>query len=248
MSEEKNETKFVPKSETEGSDIKFKDNLEGPELCTHWDTGTIKPDNYSFSDEVSQNKEDKSLKITVRSGDSPRKRFSGTEGGDISVDRAVIAEKIENPIPAEAEVSYSFSFYVPNNFQTEDDNRMLIAQWKTNTVTEKQENPVLSFWYREGNLIFQIRDEGQKIKYEHKNLKKGDWHDIKVDYQWGNDYNGHCKASLNGEVIADYEGHMGYEHLPPALHFIMGIHRDQTEYDQTLFFGKFKRDDNKKPG
>jgi hypothetical protein len=237
----KNPDSVVPTESEIRAQIEVRDNFEAPPLSKFWEQDRLPQGGLEYVDAPHRPGE-KAIKMTVRPGDFLR----GQDGRGHLRERAEIAEKSDNYIPQGKDVWYGLSFYIPEDFYVVD-NRLVIAQWRTNEtprnpITKERPNPPLALRYINGDLTFTIKNENEWIElFRQSATDKGAWHDLLVNYQLGDDHQGHCTVALDGTERQTYVGHMGYDQITPAMHFRMGLYRDHIEEPQSLLFSRFRR-------
>jgi len=213
-------------------EFEIRDDFSSPELEKHWTTQRILPGDFSIKDGA--------LKITLNPGDMVE---AESERAEISLS--------EESISPGTEVWYRFSIFIPEDFQI-NNNRLVIAQWKQpSDEDQSSDSPFLSYRYQDGMIIAQVivnesddgsEDKSVKRKFKSPELERGIWHEIKTNYSLDDQNNGRCKFIIDGQIIGEYEGKMGYKHLPKTKrYFKMGLYRDRQDYSQTISFSKFRR-------
>ncbi len=216
------------------------DTFEGPTLASIWDTKRITEGRWQFTNEVSAGKN--SLKITLAPGELPS---IGDKNNPR--ERAEISETKELSVPPETKATYSFDFYIPNDFPLEDEN-VVIAQIKQ--PVENKEHPVISLRCY-GNTLKLVIVEGNETQTNKHKLSipytTNEWHNVSISYQFNKDRTGTCTVTLDDQKQQTYNGHMGYDHLPQeGMYFKMGIYRPAVQKEQSIYFSNFKRE-TKKP-
>jgi len=216
--------------------IELRDDFEKREPSAIWSRSRMPQDGYQVA-MAPERLGDMAAILTVRPGDFLRQHSGETQIRE----RCELGEKMEYWIEPGTDVWYGISFFIPEHFLVVD-NRLVIAQWRTSQTTSRRENPPLSLRYINGELLFTIKDEDRWITlFTEARVAKGVWHDLLVNYRWGENHVGQCQAFLNGADKGKYDGYLGYSHLPAQLQFRFGLYRDHLEQAQSLLFSRFRR-------
>ncbi len=233
--------KFTPPEARENSH-ELEDTFEGPSLAPIWNTKRITEGRWEFTNEVS-NDEQKVLKITLSPGDLPS---IGDKNNPR--ERAEISETKEISVPPETKATYSFRFYIPDDFPIEGEN-VVIAQIKQ--PVNNKEHPIISLRCYGNTLKLVVVEGDQNETNKHKlsmPYTTNEWHSVSISYEFKKDRTGACTVTLDDQEPQTYSGHMGYDHLSrEGMYFKMGIYRPAVPKEQSIYFSNFKRE-IEKPG
>lgn len=114
----------------------------------------------------------------------------------------------------------------------------IFAQWKQFGNTN---SPFLSLRYINGFLQSKFCHSSNQVKTNLAPLSSNIWYDISVNYQLNQNQTGHFSIWLDGQKIQTYKGPLGFSPNGNAIHFHLGIYRDQLTIPQTLYFDQFCR-------
>ena len=216
------------------------ETFENPNFLNDWETDRLVPDGYEIID--SPNREgEKALRLKVKRGDFARPKNNPTR------ERCELGELEKDFVNGESKVSYELSFLIPDDFYITD-NRLVIMQLRTNQTPNK-ENPPIALRYMNGDLFLTIKKNDEWIelfRIKEVDFKKGEWHDIKIEYEQNVDHKGSIDVCFDGNEIGSYKGSFGYDYLPIDMHFRFGLYRDrfpdnESDHPQTILFSRFKR-------
>ena len=213
----------------------LKDDFEGDINREIWGIDRIPKmiadHSWTISSDYAQNGKT-SLKITCNHGD-----IVITGEGQKATERAEIFEKKELWLSHHTNVWYSFSFLIPNDFVISD-NRLVLAQCKQ---AENLYSPFLSLRYINGNFEVKLCSLNEQKRHKLKNINRGSWNNVLLNYELAKNQIGQVKVWLNETNIVDYNGELGFPDTPDAIHFSMGIYRDELNISQTIYFDRFRR-------
>lgn len=202
-----------------------------------WDFSRLEEGSFEITEEQKYSGVS-SLKITVQKGD---KQETGNDGK--LTERAELKEHRHLWLGYGISIWYSWYFYLPEHFLI-CDNRLVIAQWKQFTKVPSR-SPFLSVRYRNGIFFFQVIYEEQRTKFKKKIDLRGAWHKIVLNYQLNEDLTGHVKGVLDGQVLCDYKGKLGFRYTKKQIYFKMGLYRDMLDEPQTIYLDRYRRSLNK---
>ncbi len=130
---------------------------------------------------------------------------------------------------------YAFRTLIPEDFP-EETNRCVIAQWHASDTDGESTSPPLSLRYEDGVLkIVAIHSEADPVTAESQvrerlynlpDFPKNQWHDFVFQTRWANDGTGLVRVWLNGDLVVDYHGPVGY-HDADGPYFKFGVYRDE---------------------
>ena len=201
----------------------YKENFDGTINKEIFNLNRMEESRYVFTEIDGK----KAIEITVREGDKEEIASNGTY-----TERAEISENKDIFAPIGNEVWHGLSVYFPPDFTIEK-NRLVFAQWKQKT--EGDESPFLSLRYINGKLIVQVSNENEKINIFRKKIDlRGGWHDFKIDYKLDKKDSGFAKVWMGDDLIADYEGKMGYSDSRELAYFKAGLYRDKSKIPQIV--------------
>lgn len=199
-----------------------------------WHLNRIEKHSWEISAETARNGES-SLKVTLYPGDKV-----ATGRDNQKTERAEISEREEIFVPLNSNIWYAFSFYFPDDFPILD-NRLVFAQWKQFYKEEKQ-SPFMSFRCINGQLSFRVVGNNNLVKkYFWGKDPKGKWHDAIVNYQLNDSLEGAVNVWIDNELLTNYQGAFGFDHINNFTYFKMGLYRDSVDIPQTIYLGRFRR-------
>ncbi|RYZ67177.1 MAG: hypothetical protein EOP09_11470 [Proteobacteria bacterium] len=186
-----------------------------------------------------QNRESPTLRFEMREGDT----WTGPQGS-----RTFRNELIPGTFPNVGGMrEYSCSIFLPSDFPIED-NRLVLMQWWPQAKTELGEegrSPSLALRFVNGEVSATIRhsplrvirdpDQVAKVGLFRRHLQLGTWQTFKFRARWSHRDDGLVQAWLNGELLADYHGPVGYSDDQGPL-FKFGMYRNDSKSTYVAYF------------
>jgi hypothetical protein len=174
------------------------------------------------------------IKIDIKKGDKHQ-----IDNRSVDTERNEISELPEVMLNEGMVSNYSFSFAFPNDFPVIN-NRLVFAQWKQKSDDDR--SPFISFRYKNGNVIFQMTAQQNKISYYAEDKEwRGAWHSAYVKFKI-NKGRGFVRATVDDEELCDLKGiKLGFSRKTGKTYFKMGLYRDSVEDEQSIFLADFQR-------
>jgi len=145
------------------------------------------------------------LRFELRDGDcytaNPSNPSSGWDDCTRERDRAEVRERWEPKL--DREVWYSFSFYIPNDYQYINNPKQMFFQWHGGVW-----GPNAYFMIKKKNVYLDILTQKHQttMQYNLGEWEKGKWHDVVINVRWTNKANGFMKVWKNGKYLVEYKG------------------------------------------
>ena len=143
-------------------------------------------------------KGDTALRFELRHGDC----YTSPDWDDCTQDRERTEVRERWSPPLDKEVWYSFSFYIPNDYEWMYPKQMFF-QWHGGVW-----GPNAYFQLKRDEFLVDILTKRHETttQYNLGKLDKGKWHDFVVKVKWTTKQNGYMTVYLKGKALFDHKG------------------------------------------
>ena len=203
---------------------------------TAYDNDTFKLDGYDFmvsseyTHSFAYNSSTDTYRFEVRDGD----HFSSSRFTDVAgSERSEISQSLRQSINGAANyASVAWDFMIePGAANT--------AKWMSlgQFHSGMNRSGPFDFGLRgDDKLSFVIRsNQGERVIKLPDNVDRGHWYDAKVDIHFGPGGGGYVKFWLDGELVVNYSGAVGYSDQS-TTHWNMGIYRSSPSGNETMVY------------
>ena len=184
-----------------------------------------------------------SANITIQPGDI----YEKGENGDKDSERDELDSRAWNVL--NQDIWYGFSFYIPSNAFPIVNDRLVMGQWKQNSLGDV--SPLFAQRFVNNEWYFTLYMQGYNetiFDMGINSLTFDEWHDLIFNFKFtSNEKDGYVNVWHNHSQIIQYKGKTAYDDQgTPQFYHKFGLYRDVWNSSWTIFFDNYSIGKSKK--